>query len=171
MGETDRGWNRRTPLQFTSVTLRRCSCCWAVLDATAVRRAAFSKTRGWRELATSIDAMAGLPPSQVRIAQNFPDPRSGTIAGPVAHVVLPPAPHGADSGSRAADLAAADVRRVVPNNRRPAGMARTSPAAAAGASVYAEVTAREVGVWPLFLYAGAPEDVPDAGGRSLRQRG
>ncbi|MCB0070497.1 MAG: hypothetical protein KDE20_03525, partial [Caldilineaceae bacterium] len=168
VGETaDRGWNRRTPLQFTSVTLLVLLLLGGVLGLQRhYVDPAFSKTRGWRELATSIDAMAaGLPPAQVRIAQNFPDPTLWYYyRGPVAHVVLPPAPHDADGAAATlAESAAADVRRVIlPQQPAPGWDDADIARGALAASVYTEVTTRDVGVWPLFLYAGAPEDVPDA---------
>ncbi|MCB0134507.1 MAG: hypothetical protein KDD75_05300, partial [Caldilineaceae bacterium] len=126
---------------------------------------AFSKTRGWRELATAIDAMAaGLPPAQVRIAQNFPDPTLWYYyRGPVAHVVLPPAPHDADgAAATVADLAAADVRRVIlPQQPAPGWDDADLARGALAASIYADVLARDVGVWPVLLYAGAPVNAPD----------
>ena len=56
---------------------------------------AYSKTRGWRDLAATLTRYsAGLDPSQVRLAENFPDPTLWYYyTGPVDHLVLPPGPH------------------------------------------------------------------------------
>lgn len=69
---------------------------------------AFSKTRGWRELAAELNLFAsGAPTATVRLMQNYPDPTLWYYyRGPVAHGVLPP---------RGNDLAAAhgEVRSLV----------------------------------------------------------
>ncbi len=53
---------------------------------------AYSKTRGWRELAGRLELLAsGATPATVRLMQNYPDPTLWYYyRGPVAHGVLPP---------------------------------------------------------------------------------
>lgn len=52
---------------------------------------AFSKTRGWRELAATLERWSrGLPAAKVRLVQNFPDPVLWYYyKGDVEHIVLP----------------------------------------------------------------------------------
>ena len=52
----------------------------------------YSKSRGWRELATKLEQLSKcLPPDQVRLIQNYPDPTLWYYyTGPVEHLVLPP---------------------------------------------------------------------------------
>ncbi len=82
---------------------------------------AYSKTRGWRELAAAITRLsAGLPPERVRVAQNFPDPTLWYYyRGPVEHLVLPP---------QANDAAGRAQHR--PGTRQPGHPARDSAGAA-----------------------------------------
>ncbi len=108
---------RQPPMRYTSVALL---VVLLLGGASALNRQfhdpAYSKTRGWRELATAIEqTSAGLPPETVRIAQNFPDPTLWYYYdGPVEHVVLPPSPHDADgAASSVAALAEAGVQRVI----------------------------------------------------------
>lgn len=166
VGETAaQGWNRRAPLQFTSVTLLVLMLMGAAIGLNRLYHdPAFSKTRGWRELAATLDAMAaGLPPEQVRIAQNFPDPTIWYYyRGPVAHVVLPPAPHDAAGATQTVDaLATAGVRRVVLPVQPAPGWDDADIAHAALVDVFAPVLERTVGVWPVVVYAGAPRLTPE----------
>lgn len=121
---------------------------------------AYSKTRGWRELAAAIDRYAaGLPPNQVRIAQNFPDPTLWYYyRGAVEHVVLPPAPHDAAGALTTVDaLQAADVHRILlPLQPAPNWDDGEIAVAALAKSVYDRVHEEQVGVWPLLVYAGHP---------------
>ena len=67
---------------------------------------AWSKTRGWRELAaTMLRYGSGLPPGQVYYAQNYPDPTLWYYTGEVQHGVLPPQANDREG-------AAAEVARV-----------------------------------------------------------
>lgn len=118
----------------------------------------FSKTRGWRDLAAAIERYAaGLPPAQVRITQNFPDPTLWYYyRGAVEHVVLPPAPHDAPGAQATVDdLQAADVRRILlPQQPAPNWDDREIAVAALAHGVYDRVYEEQVGVWPLRVYAG-----------------
>lgn len=68
----------------------------------------YSKSRGWRELAVVLEHLsAGMEPSRVRLAQNYPDPTLWYYyRGAVAHLVLPPA-------ARDAARAGEEVERLV----------------------------------------------------------
>jgi mannosyltransferase len=121
---------------------------------------AYSKTRGWRELAAALERFsAGLPAEQVRIAQNFPDPTLWYYyRGAVEHIVLPPGPHD-EAGARAAvdALAKAGVRRILLPLQPAANWDdRDLAVAALAQSLYDRVDEERVGVWPLLLYAGQP---------------
>jgi hypothetical protein len=121
---------------------------------------AFSKTRGWRELAAALDRLsAELPPAQARIAQNFPDPTLWYYyRGPVEHIVLPPAAHDeAGAQVQVAALGEADVRRVLlPVQPSPHWDDRGIAGTALTNSPYDLVHEQPVGVWPLQVYAGQP---------------
>lgn len=56
---------------------------------------AYSKTRGWRELATSLQHLSAcLPLEQTKLIQNYPDPTLWYyFQGPPGHIVLPPVAH------------------------------------------------------------------------------
>ncbi|MCB0047049.1 MAG: glycosyltransferase family 39 protein [Caldilineaceae bacterium] len=146
---------------------------WALLggflfvNLIALNRAyadpAYSKTRGWRELAAALTELsAGLPPEEVRIAQNFPDPTLWYYyRGPVAHWVLPPAPHDrAGAQATVAEQAEQGVTRVLlPVQPAPNwdDGAIASDALAARFTLLAE---RPTGAWPLMVYGrsvAAPE--------------
>ncbi|MFO7631814.1 MAG: glycosyltransferase family 39 protein [Caldilinea sp.] len=120
----------------------------------------YSKTRGWRDLAAAFAQLsAGLPPDQMRIAQNFPDPTLWFYyRDPVDHVVLPPAPHDEAGAQAQIDmLAEADVRRVLlPVQPAPNWDDRDIAGAALANGPYDRVFEQQIGVWPLRVYAGQP---------------
>lgn len=122
---------------------------------------AFSKTRGWRDLAAAIDhSAAGLPPAQVRIAQNFPDPTLWYYyRGEIEHAVLPPTAHDAAAAiAQTTALAEAGVRRILlPVQPAPNWDDQEIAAAALSAALYDMVHEETVGVWPLRVYAGEPD--------------
>jgi hypothetical protein len=76
---------------------------------------AYSKTRGWRELARAMMVQAdGVEASRVRLAQSYPDPVLWYYTGPVSHLVLPPAAHDQTAAQReVSGMAKAGVDRVV----------------------------------------------------------
>jgi len=122
---------------------------------------AYSKSRGWRELATTLTTWsAALPPAQVRIAQNFPDPTLWYYyQGAVDHLVLPPRPHDlAGAQQTVRDLSAAGVQRLLLPQQPAANWDDRALAATALDGTYAFVTERQVGVWPLQLYSHPPTD-------------
>lgn len=120
---------------------------------------AYSKTRGWRALATTLARYsASLPADQVRVAQNFPDPTLWYYyTGPVDHIVLPPAPHDtAGAAATAQALASAGVTRVLLPVQPAANWDDAGIAQAALAGRYRLATTATVGVWPLGLYVAPP---------------
>ncbi|MCS6826932.1 MAG: glycosyltransferase family 39 protein [Caldilinea sp.] len=136
---------------------------------------AYSKTRGWRELAAALERFsAGLPAEQVRIAQNFPDPTLWYYyRGAVEHIVLPPAPHD-ETGARAAvdALAEADVRRILlPLQPATNWDDRDLAVAALAESPYDRVYEERVGVWQLLIYAGQPALRVETGITALFENG
>ncbi len=136
---------------------------------------AYSKTRGWRDLAAALERFsAGLPAEQVRIAQNFPDPTLWYYyRGAVEHIVLPPGPHD-EAGARAAvdALAKAGVRRILLPLQPAANWDdRDLAVAALAQSPYDRVDEERVGVWPLLLYAGQPSPRVEAEMNALFENG
>jgi len=116
---------------------------------------AYSKTRGWRELATVLHNWStGLPVDEVRIAQNFPDPTLWYYyRGPVAHIVLPPQPHDEMGAQTAvAGLLESGVQRVLLPRQPAANWADNRLAAHALQTGYLPLVEEQVGVWPLSLY-------------------
>lgn len=124
---------------------------------------AYSKTRGWRDLATTLTAWsADLPPEQVRIAQNFPDPTLWYYyRGPVDHLVLPPRAHdGVGAQETVTALAAAGVRRVLLPRQPAPNWDAQEIAGQALAAEYTLALETTVGVWPLQLYSRIPSPLP-----------
>ena len=121
---------------------------------------AYSKTRGWRELATTLARWsADLPAEQVRIAQNFPDPTLWYYyQGVVEHIVLPPGPQD-EVGAQAAvqALAAAGGGRVLLPRQPAPNWDDREIAPHALASVYDQAVETQVGVWLLTLYSRPPQ--------------
>lgn len=125
---------------------------------------AFSKTRGWRDLAALITQYAaGLTADQVRIAQNFPDPTLWYYSrGPLAHVVLPPVGKEereaeAKTLAEVTALVHAGVTRVILPVQPAANWDDRGLATTALAHTYDLVAETQVGVWPLQVYAGPPD--------------
>jgi hypothetical protein len=120
---------------------------------------AYSKTRGWRELAAGLTRLsAQLPSETVRLAQNFPDPTLWYYyRGPVTHLVLPPAAHDA-AGARAAvaTLAATGVERVILPLQPAPQWDDQELAATALAGHYELAATQTIGVWPVQVYVLPP---------------
>jgi hypothetical protein len=120
---------------------------------------AYSKTRGWRELAVALRQWAdGLPVEQVRIAQNFPDPTLWYYyRGPVEHLVLPPAAHDRNGAwARVSQMAAEQVTRVLLPIQPAANWDDQQIAASVLGEHYRLATEQPIGVWPVQLYAASP---------------
>lgn len=125
---------------------------------------AYSKTRGWRDLAMAFTRLgAGVPTGQVRIAQNFPDPTLWYYyRGPIEHVVLPPAAHDRTGvADTVAQLAGTGVRHVILPAQPAANWDDDEIAATALANSYDEVYSEQVGVWPVRVFASPPDGAID----------
>ena len=117
---------------------------------------AFSKTRGWRELAEKLDRWsAGLTLDEVRFAENFPYPTIWYYyTGDVEHIVLPPGPHDAEGAAEAVEaIRDRGVERVILPIQPAPNWDSTGIAQTALSGVYRLVAEERVGVWPLQLYA------------------
>jgi hypothetical protein len=136
---------------------------------------AYSKTRGWRDLATTLMRYtAAWPVDQVRLAQNYPDPTLWYYyRGPVEHLVLPPAAQDQAGAEReVASLVAQGVDRVVIPLQPAAGWDDTGIAPQALSQHYALVLETSVHGWPVQVYQRAaqamqPLDVQFANGLDL----
>jgi hypothetical protein len=120
---------------------------------------AYSKTRGWRELAATITRLsAGLPPDAVAVVQNFPDPTLWYYyRGPIGHVVLPPAAHDeAGAEQEASRLAASGVRRAILPVQPAAWWDDRGIAEEALSRTWSRVAEATVSVWPVKVYARPP---------------
>ncbi len=127
---------------------------------------AYSKTRGWRQLAVILDRFsAGLPPDQMRLVQNFPDPTLWYYYnGPALHLVLPPAAHDeAATTAEVAKLSAQGVERLVLAAQPEEWWDERRIAAAALAQHYALLAETQVGVWPVQVYTRPPAVLPPVG--------
>ena len=137
---------------------------------------AFSKTRGWRDLAAVITRLsAGMPAAEVRVAQNFPDPTLWYYyRGEVPHLVLPPQANDAAAARSAAQaLAGEGVRRVLLPVQPAANWDAGGLAALALDGWFDRAAQMQVGGWPVLAYAqpaGAltPVDASFADGVTLR---
>lgn len=120
---------------------------------------AYSKTRGWRELAAAITRLsAGLPPERVRVAQNFPDPTLWYYyRGPVEHLVLPPqANDAAGTRSVAQALAKQGIQRVILPVQPAANWDAGNLATMALDGWFDRAAQLQEGVWPVQVYAQPP---------------
>ena len=118
--------------------------------------AAFSKTRGWRELAATMERWsAGLPVDEVRFAENFPDPTIWYYyTGDVEHFVLPPGPHDEEGAAKRVEgILERGVSRVILPVQPAPNWDATGIAQEALASAYRLVAQEQVGAWPVQLYA------------------
>lgn len=116
---------------------------------------AYSKSRGWRELAATLTRLtSALPAEQSRIAQNFPDPTLWYYyRGPLEHLVLPPAAQDhAGAAAAVSEMAAQAVQRVLLPVQPADHWDNEQIAATALASHYTLAATQQVGVWPLQLY-------------------
>ncbi|MCX6044227.1 MAG: glycosyltransferase family 39 protein [Chloroflexi bacterium] len=119
----------------------------------------YSKTRGWRALATTLQQLtASLPAGQVRITQNFPDPTLWYYyRGPVEHLVLPPAAHDlAGARKSVAELQAAGVQRVILPVQPAPNWDDRNVAATALDTHYGLIKEIPVNGWPVQIYTAAP---------------
>lgn len=117
---------------------------------------AYSKTRGWRELAATITRLsAGLPEDVVRVAQNFPDPTLWYYyRGAVAHVVLPPQANDAAAARTVVQAAAGEgVQRIILPVQQAANWDADGLAASALDGWFDRAAQTQIGAWPVLVYA------------------
>lgn len=117
---------------------------------------AYSKSRGWRELAAAMDRLAaGLAPDAVHLVENFPDPALWYYyRGPVAHSVLPPRPNDRTGANQeVANLVANGVERVILAEQPAAWWDATGIASEALAGLYSQSSETQVGRWPVRVYS------------------
>jgi len=126
---------------------------------------AFSKTRGWRQLADRLEQMpACMPVAEVRLAQNYPDPTLWYYyRGPVGHLVLPPTAHGGDEARwAAAELVEEGVRWVALVEQPSANWDADGLAHAALAEQYAPASKTDAAGWTVTLYASPSQALQPA---------
>ncbi len=128
---------------------------------------AFSKTIGWRELATAMQRLAaGMPLAQTRLVDNAPDPTLWYYTGPLPHLTLPPAAQDRVGSQRAvAELAADDVRRVILARKGSAGWDASDIAPTTLAEVYTLVAEAPVRDWTVQVYVRPPATLAPVGER------
>ena len=117
---------------------------------------AFSKIRGWRELAATLERWSdGLTSAEVRFSENFPDPTLWYYyKGEIEHTILPPGPHDVEgSAIRVQELRESGVQRVILPVQLAPNWDPTGIAQEALASAYRLTVQDTVGVWPLQLYS------------------
>jgi hypothetical protein len=117
---------------------------------------AYSKTRGWRELAKTLERLSvGLPEDDVRLAQNFPDPTLWFYyQGPIRHTVLPPQAHDArGAGREVAQLRDSGVQRILFVEQPAAWWDDAGVARQALESHYQLATGLQVEGWPVQAYS------------------
>ena len=120
---------------------------------------AFSKTRGWRDLASTLGKLAyGLPPSQARVVENFPDPTLWYYyPDGAAHVILPPAANdAAGSASVVDELARSGVQRVILPLQPAPWWDGHGLASSALAGSYLRLSTTQVANWPVEVYVRPP---------------
>jgi hypothetical protein len=126
---------------------------------------AYSKTRGWRELArTMMIQAAGVEASRVRLAQSYPDPVLWYYTGPVSHLVLPPAAHDQTAAQReVSGMAKAGVDRVVLAVQPDAAWDPNGIAQSALSEQYTAAASQRVAGWQVETYV-LPADAASATG-------
>ena len=128
--------------------------------------AAYSKTRGWRELATIMELLSdGIPTADVRLVQNVPEPSLWYYyRGPVAHLALPPAASDVTGANdEVAKLAASGVRRVMLAAQQADWWDGDGIAETVLSKYYAPVAAVPAGNWEIQVYARPPAAIPPMG--------
>ncbi len=126
---------------------------------------AYSKTRGWRQLAERLEQIpACMHAEEVRLAQNYPDPTLWYYyAGTVDHLVLPPAAQSGDEAlSLVNTLAAEGVRWVAFVEQPAANWDADGLAHVALAEQYAPALKTDAAGWPVTLFVRPPQTLQPA---------
>lgn len=119
-----------------------------------------TKTRGWRELASTLTQLAdGVDAADMRLVQNYPDPTMWYYyQGDVAHLVLPPA---ANDETRAdaevEQMLTAGVNRVALVEQPAAGWDSSGIARAALQRGYTFAGQIVVASWPISIWLRPPD--------------
>lgn len=161
----ERGYGGRLALQnvAAAASILLVVVAMAVVTASLTRYygdPAYGKTRGWRELAVSLERWGGgLPRGSVRISQNYPDPTLWYYyRGPDAHLVLPPGAGDAAGAEReVAALAKEGVRVVLLALQAAATWDADGLAARTLAERYNLAGTLQAGGWPVAVYTLPPE--------------
>lgn len=127
--------------------------------ANAYMNPAYSKTVGWRQLAAALDLYsASLPPEEVRIGQNFPDPTLWYYyQGPVDHLVLPPAGRDPVAAAKEVELLVSQgVQRIILPVQPVEWWDNADIAEQALSQRYSLLATRQVAGRPLQIYARPP---------------
>jgi 4-amino-4-deoxy-L-arabinose transferase-like glycosyltransferase len=122
----------------------------------------YSKTRGWRELAFTLETRtAGVDPMSVRLVQNYPDPTLWYYyQGDVPHLVLPPAPLDRNrSQEEVENMVAAQIERVLlieqpAESWDPGAIAKDALNAA-----YTLAGSETVARWPVSIWLRLPTEL------------
>jgi hypothetical protein len=115
----------------------------------------YSKTRGWRELAATMEPLpSSIDPQRVRFVQNYPDPTLWYYySGDVPHLVLPPRAHDQSlADEEVSRLAAEGVEWIVLIEQPAASWDPGGIAASALAAEYRLGGATTVARWPLSFW-------------------
>ncbi len=123
---------------------------------------AYSKTRGWRELAQTLERLSACyAPERVRLVQNYPDPTLWYyFDGAPRHLVLPPL-------ANDATLAKAEVDNMIQDGAQMALFiaqpAQSWDAAGIGAfalnEAFVATTTDRSSNWPIVIYARTGENI------------
>jgi hypothetical protein len=153
-------WTRWELLQSLAVTLLLAAMLFGFVQQRT--GADFGKSRGWRQLATTLEALTrGVAPERARLVQNYPDPTLWYYyRGDVAHLVLPPAAHDeARAREEVERMVAASVERVVLVEQPSPAWDDSEIGTRALAESYTEAAARSVEGWRVSLWL-RPVEVP-----------
>ena len=128
---------------------------------------AFSKTIGWRELATTMQRLtAGMSRAQTRLVDNAPDPTLWYYTGPAPHLTLPPAAQDRAASQRAvSELVAADVRHVILARKGSTGWDALDIAPTTLAEAYTLIMETPVRGWMVQVYVRPPATLAPVGAR------
>ncbi len=121
---------------------------------------AYSKTRGWRMLAGTLDRLSAcVPADEARLIQNYPDPTLWYYySGPIAHLVLPPVAQGGDEARAiVASLVDDGVSWAAFVDQPATNWDAHDVAQAALAERFTQAAATQVEHWPVEVYVRAPQ--------------
>jgi hypothetical protein len=119
----------------------------------------FSKTRGWRELAATLQTLtSGIDPQQVRLVQNYPDPTLWYYyQGEIPHLVLPPSANNvAQAGREVQQLAKAGVDTVLLIEQPSDAWDANAIAQSALGNEYELAATKTVRRWPVSIWLRPP---------------